>query len=275
MHMDRNRLLVFARKTAPVQVTWLAYPGTTGLTTMDYRLSDPHLDPPGAEQFYVEKTVRLPDSFWCYDPLATGPAVSPLPALAAGHVTFGCLNNFAKVTEVTLEIWAKVLSRIADSRLILLAPGGSARRRVLGALARNGVAADRIEFIERQSRPDYLQTYHRIDLCLDTTPYTGHTTSLDSLWMGVPPITLAGVTAVSRGGLSLLSNLGLERLVAKTADEFVELASQISVDKDALNELRLGLRDRMEKSPLMDAPRFARNIESVYRQIWAVWCRHG
>ena len=217
MHMDRNRLLTFARKPAPVQVTWLAYPGTTGLTAIDYRLSDPHLDPVGTDAFYVEKTVRLPETFWCYDPLTSEPAVNALPALSTGYVTFGCLNNFAKVTDATIELWAKVLGRVGTSRLILLAPKGSARSGVLDAFSAHGIDPSRIEFVGRQPRAAYLATYRRIDLCLDTFPYNGHTTTLDSLWMGVPPITLAGATSVSRGGLSLLSNLQLRDFVAKDA----------------------------------------------------------
>jgi predicted O-linked N-acetylglucosamine transferase (SPINDLY family) len=272
MHMDRNRLLTFARKPAPVQVTWLAYPGTTGLTAIDYRLSDPHLDPVGTDAFYVEKTVRLPETFWCYDPLTSEPAVNALPALSTGYVTFGCLNNFAKVTDATIELWAKVLGRVGTSRLILLAPKGSARSGVLDAFSAHGIDPSRIEFVGRQPRAAYLATYRRIDLCLDTFPYNGHTTTLDSLWMGVPPITLAGATSVSRGGLSLLSNLQLRDFVAKDASDYADTAARVCQDLIGLAALRASLRDRMRASPLMDAPRFASNVEAAYRSTWAAWC---
>jgi protein O-GlcNAc transferase len=275
MHMQGSRLMVFARKPAPVQVTWLAYPGTTGLTAIDYRLSDPHLDPPDSDRFHVERTVRLPETFWCYDPLSMQPHVNGLPALSTGILTFGCLNNFAKVTDQTLELWARVLNRIDKSRLLLLAPKGNARHRVVEKFAREGVESSRIEFIDRQPRDAYLATYHRIDLCLDTIPYPGHTTTLDSLWMGVPPITLTGNTTVSRGGLSLLANVQLEKLVAKTADEFVNIAADVSKDPASLATLRSELRERMRSSPLMDAPRFAQNVEAVYRRIWTAWCAQG
>ena len=272
MHMDRNRLLIFAGKPAPVQVTWLAYPGTTGLTAIDYRLTDPQLDPPGeGDQFYSEKSYRLPDTFWCYDPLASEPPVNELPALSNGFVTFGCLNNFAKVTDLTLDVWSRVLKRVTRSRLLLLAPNGSARQRIVEKLENRGVEEDRIEFISRQPRAHYLASYHRIDLCLDTFPYNGHTTTLDSAWMGVVPLTMPGATAVSRGGLSILSNVGLQHLVARDADQLVEIAGKLTSDLPALAKLRSELRKSMEASPLMDAKRFARDVETAYRQMWRKW----
>ena len=272
MHMDRNRLLLFARKPAPVQVTWLAYPGTTGLTAIDYRLTDPRLDPLDCgNEYYSESSFRLADTFWCYDPLASEPAVNALPALSSGHVTFGCLNNFAKVTDPTLDVWAQVLRRVPNSRLLLLAPMGIARQRVIEKLRERGVEENRVEFISRQPRAQYLASYHRIDLCLDTFPYNGHTTTLDSVWMGVIPLTMSGTTAVSRGGLSILANLGLQHLVATDADELVEIAAKFTGDLPALAELRGELRGRMQASPLMDATRFARNVEVAYRQMWRNW----
>jgi protein O-GlcNAc transferase len=269
MHMDRNRLLVFARKPAPVQVTWLAYPGTTGLKTIDYRLSDAYLDPPGEhDAAYTENTIHLRDTFWCYDPLTDRPLVNDLPALSNGYLTFGCLNNFCKITDVTIGLWAKVLGHIPTSRLIVRTPRGSARLKLLTELQSRGIRGDRIEPIDSLPRLPYLNAYNRFDLCLDTFPYTGHTTTLDSLWMGVPPITMSGQTAVSRGGLSLLSNVGLQRFVAQTPEQLVGIAESISADLPGLAELRGGLRARMQSSPLMDAPRFARSIESAYRTIW-------
>jgi protein O-GlcNAc transferase len=274
MHMERNRLLVFARKPAPVQVTFLAYPGTTGLDAIDYRLTDPHLDPPGMfDQHYSEESVRLPDTFWCYDPLTSEPGVNRLPALDAGYVTFGSLNNFYKVNPGVLKLWAAVLREVERSRLMLLAPEESSSRQWVTEVFRDdGIAADRIVFVERQPRLPYLELYHQIDIALDTLPYNGHTTSLDSLWMGVPVVTLVGQTVVGRAGLSQLTNLGLPELIAHTPDQFVQIAADLSSDLPRLSHLRSTLRSRMEQSPLMDAPRFARGIESAYRAMWDRWC---
>lgn len=275
LHMAGNRLLVFAQKPAPVQATWIAYPGTSGLTTMDYRLSDPHLDPlaavgePTADpSAYSERTICLPHTFWCYDPRTEEPPVNDLPAIATGHITFGCLNNFCKINEGTLDLWAKVLSSTPDSRLLLLAPRGSARERVAGRLRRGGVDPSRVEFVSRQPRQRYLELYHRIDLCLDTIPYTGHTTTLDALWMGVPTVTLAGQTAVSRGGKSILTNAGLGNLVAQSNEQFQQIAISLAHDLPQLRELRSILRQRMQQSPLMNAPQFARGMEAAYRRMW-------
>jgi protein O-GlcNAc transferase len=274
LHTAENRLLVFARKPAPVQIAWLGYPGTTGLNTIDYRLSDPYLDPSGMdESIYSERTIRLPESFWCYDPLGGREvAVSPLPALGTGHVTFGCLNYFGKINDGILDLWATILRQVERSRLLLLACGGSHRQRTLDRLADKGIDSDRIEFTSFQTHARYLELYHRIDIGLDSFPYNGHTTSLDSFWMGVPVITLMGQTAVSRAGWCLLSNLGLRELAGKTSDQYVQISVELARDLARLEELRSTLRSRMENSPLMNAARFARNIESAYRQAWRHWC---
>ncbi len=270
MHMAHARPGVFARKPAPIQIAWLAYPGTTGLSAMDYRLSDPHLDPPGEhEGWYAEKTVLLPDTFWCYEPLGEVPEVQALPASQNGYVTFGCLNNFCKVTDQTLDLWAHVIRETKESRLILLSPRGEHRQRVISKI---GVARSRVEFVEFLPRQKYLETYHRIDLCLDTFPYNGHTTSLDAFWMGVPVATLCGQTAVSRAGFSQTKNLGLDAaLVAHDPDEFVKNTVRLAGNLAALSELRKGLRQRMEKSPLMDGKKFAANFEKALREMWRRW----
>jgi predicted O-linked N-acetylglucosamine transferase (SPINDLY family) len=272
MHMTRGRPLLFARKPAPVQVAWLAYPGTTGQSAMDWRITDPHLDPPGEhDDWYAEKSYRLPDTFWCYDPLADVP-VNELPALGKGHVTFGSLNNFCKINDATLARWAKVITAVAGSRLIMLVPAGSARQRTIEAFGRLGIDASRIEFVSRQQRAAYLEVYHRIDIGLDTFPYNGHTTSLDSYWMGVPVVTMVGKTIVGRAGLSQLINLGLTDLAADTEEEFVRLAVDLARDLPRLGRLRKELRPLMQQSPLMDAKRFAQNMEAAYRSMWEQWC---
>jgi predicted O-linked N-acetylglucosamine transferase (SPINDLY family) len=273
LHTLGNRLLVFARKPAPVQVTFAGYPGSTGLRAIDYRLTDPYLDPPGQyDEWYAEQSYRLPHSFWCYDPQTQEPAVAPLPALQRGLVTFGCLNNFCKVNDGVLELWAQVLRDVPGSRLLLLAKQGSHRERTVDLFAQKGIAPERIEFFSFKPRPEYLALYHQVDIGLDTSPYNGHTTSLDSFWMGVPVITLVGNTVVGRAGLSQLSNLGLAELAASTSEGFVGLAVDLAADLPRLAALRYGLRDRMRQSPLMDAAGFARDIEHAYRVMWRNWC---
>jgi predicted O-linked N-acetylglucosamine transferase (SPINDLY family) len=273
LHMDHNRLLVFARKPAPVQVAFAGYPGTTGVSTIDYRITDPHLDPPGLyDGCYSEESVRLPDTFWCYDPLDNEAAVNTLPAAEKGYVSFGCLNNFCKVNPLVLEIWARVLNAVDRSRLTILAGEGTHREHTLDVLAGQGVARDRVTFVAHQPRQQYLRYYHGIDIGLDTVPDNGHTTSLDSFWMGVPVVTLVGRTVVGRAGLCQLTNLGLPELIASSPEQYVRIAAELAQDLPRLGNLRTTLRQRMRSSPLMDAPRFARNIEAAYRQMWRRWC---
>jgi protein O-GlcNAc transferase len=273
MHMERTRLRLFAYKPAPVQVTWFAYPGTTGLGSIDYRLTDPYLDPPFGEQDpYAEASFRLPHSFWCYDPLTKTPEVGPLPAARDGRVTFGCLNNFRKINSGVIKLWAKVLDQVEGSRLIVLAPPGEAREQMHAAFAENGVAPDRVEFMARRPRHEYLAAHQQIDIGLDTFPYNGHTTSLDAFWMGVPVITLVGQTIVGRAGFCQAMNLGLPELVARDPDGFVRIAIELSGNLQRLGELRTTLRARMEQSPLMNAAGFARDLEAAYRTMWQRWC---
>ncbi|HUE10383.1 MAG TPA: tetratricopeptide repeat protein [Steroidobacteraceae bacterium] len=268
MHMANGRPLAFARKPAPVQIAWLAYPGTTGIGAIDYRLSDPRLDPQDFDSHYSERTLRLADSFWCYDPLTDQPDVNPLPALERGYLTFGCLNNPCKLTQDTLQLWGGVMRAVPDAKLLLMAPPGRHRRRLLQRLAAQGIAEERIRFVEFRPRAEYLRSYHDIDLGLDTFPYNGHTTSLDSLWMGVPMITRVGRTCVGRGGLSQLFHLGLTGLAADSDAGFVSTAVAWGSDIPRLAALRQQLRARLERCPLMDAARFAQSIEDAYRRAW-------
>ena len=269
MHMEGVRLGMFARKPAPVQVAWMAYPGSTGLTRMDYRLTDAVLDPPVAtDNFYTEKSVRL-ETFWCFDPPANSPPVGSLPADKNEYFTFGCLNSFAKVNAGVLELWREVLAAIPDSRLVIMPPKGTSKA---WALEKLQIDAARLVCLPRESRIKYLGYYNRIDLALDPFPYTGHSTTLDGLWMGVPLASLAGPTIASRGSLSILSNLGLADLVVKSKNDYVALAIALSQDPARLRELRAGLRGRLERSVLMDAGRFARQAETAYRDMWHKWC---
>jgi protein O-GlcNAc transferase len=272
VHTAGNRLLIFAQKPAPVQATYLGYCSSTGLETMDYRLSDPYLDPPESDlSVYTERTIRLPESYWCYSALGPTPEPSPPPVEATGYITFGCLNKFAKVS-AALDLWAEILQSVERSRLIVHSLAETHLDAVRKRFADNGISPDRLEFPGRQAWPEYVRTYGRIDIALDPFPWGGGITTCDALWMGVPVVSLNGRTAVGRGGVSILSNIGLPELVARTPRQYVEIAAGLAGDLPRLAELRRTLRQRMESSPLMDARRFARNIEAAYRKMWRNWC---
>jgi predicted O-linked N-acetylglucosamine transferase (SPINDLY family) len=280
MHLERNRLLVFAQKPAPIQLSFAAYPGGVGSSLIDYRLTDPYLDPPGAgDSDSREKSYRLPSSFWCYDAEAITagldflPEPGPLPALRRGAVTFGYLGNTRKIHGGVLQLWAKVMQRVENSRLLLLAPEGAFRRKVWEVLTECGVSGERVEFASIQPLREYLQLYQRIDIGLDSFPYNGHTTSLDALWMGVPVVTLAGATAVGRAGVSHSMNLGTPELIGHSAAEYIEIAVGLAGDLPRLGEIRANLRRRLEASPIGDAKGFAREIEGAYRAMWREWCK--
>ena len=275
MHMAKNRTIVFARKPAPIQICWLAYPGTTGLTSMDYRVTDPYLDPPGINtDCYAEKSICLPHSFWCYTPLDTATEVNALPAENQGYVTFGNLNDFGKINPDILKLWSRVLRNVPESRITLLALDGSHRNATIALFENEGIAKSRIQFMQPVPRCDYLNYYHGIDICLDTLPYNGHTTSFDSLWMGVPIVTRTGNTAVGRAGTCLLSNLDLTDLIADSDDKFVEIATNLSMNRSRLCQLRSNLRFRLEQSHLMNGSQFASDMETVFREVWVRWCQH-
>ena len=268
MHMEGNRLLVFARKPAPVQVTYLAYCGTTGLDAIDYRFTDLQFDPPDVDQsVYSEKSVRL-NSYWCYEGPTSPYPVGPLPADANGYVTFGCLNNFSKVTPATLAAWRRILDAVPNARLVLHCGEGSHRQDVETALAAPG----RIDFVSRLNVDDYFGQWNRTDIALDPFPYPGGTTSCDALWMGVPVVSQSGQTAVSRAGRSILTALGLPELLSQTVEGYIDIAHKLATDRPRLRALRQSLRQRMESSPLMDARSFTKDIESAYRRMWQDWC---
>jgi predicted O-linked N-acetylglucosamine transferase (SPINDLY family) len=270
MHMAQNRLTMFARKPAPVQAAWLAYPGGTGLDAMDYRITDAYMDPEDhATPFYAEESIRLPDCWCCYDPLGDIPPASPR---AEDPICFGSINNPCKVNDPLLRLWSQVLHSTADSRLLLQTISAIQEDQIRGFFAGLGISTDRLEFVPRYPRTDYLQLYGRIDICLDPLPYNGITTTCDALWMGVPVVTLTGNTAAGRAGLSILANVGLSDLVAHSPEQFIQIAGNLALDLPRLARLRRTLRERMRQSPLMDSQRFARNMEAAYRKMWQRWC---
>jgi len=274
MHTGENFLPVFAHKPAPVQVSWLAYPGSTGMEMIDYRLTDAHIDPP-ADHGRAEnggQPVRLPDSWCCYTPIEKFPAVSFLPAAENGFVTFGSFNQFAKLHEGLLHRWAGLLASVAGSRIVMVCPEGPARERVRAIFAAHGVAPERQEFVIACSWPDYARLFTRIDLALDSYPCNGMTTTCHALWMGVPTVTLEGASAVSRAGRSLLLTIGLPEWIARSEEEYVRIAAERASDLPQLSNLRATLRGRMQSSALMDGPRFARHVENAFRTMWRQWC---
>ena len=273
LHTANNRMLVFARKPAPVQVTMLGLPSTTGLATMDYRLTDPYLDPPGeTDDAYVERSIRLPHCFWCYQPAVDIPPSAELPAARNGAITFGCLNQFSKVSRPALQLWMRILQSVGGSRLLLHAPAGRHRDDVKALFQKGGVAGDRVEFVAKVGLADYSKLYQTLDLALDPFPFCGGTTTMDALWMGVPVITLAGRTAVGRGGVSILANLGMTDLIAASPEEYVATAVTSGTDLERLSRLRAGLRQRMQASPLMDGKQYAADVEEAFRGMWKAWC---
>lgn len=281
LHTSDNRLDVFALKPAPVQVSWLGYPETSGLATMDYRLTDTHLEPPAGNRLAApqEKAWLLPDCWTCYEPPAGYPGVNTPPASAGRPFTFGSLNNSCKINDEVLGAWARILLARPDAQLLLLAKQGSHRRRITEALAQRGVAPHQLRFADylpaapELSQGALLARYHEIDLALDTFPYGGMTTTLDALWMGVPVVSLVGARNLGRAGLSLLSNVGLQRFAADSVDAYVDLAVRTAQDPAGLARLRSELRGRMQASPLLDAEGFTRKVESAFRGMWHEWCR--
>jgi predicted O-linked N-acetylglucosamine transferase (SPINDLY family) len=277
-HTGYNRMLLFARRPAPVQVSWLGYPNTTGLSTIGYRIVDDYTDPPGlTDPFCTEKLIRMPESFLCYRPDKDSPAAGELPASKSGRVTFGSFNVLPKVSGKTFALWAALLRAIPESCLIMKTRSFSDRTACNVALemfASYGISPERIELVSyKPSFKEHLEMYNQIDVALDTFPYNGTTTTFEAIWMGIPVITLAGDTHASRVGVSILSNIGLPELIARSQDEYVAIALNLVNDLRRLQTLRDSLREMMVKSPLTDARRFTGNLENCYRSIWEKWCK--
>ena len=272
-HAGLNRLQVFAHKPAPVQVTWLGYPNTTGLTGMDYRITDAFADPPGmTEAFHSETLVRMPECFSCFKAPLQSPDVAPLPALNRGHVTFGSFNMFSKMTADVLATWARILLRVPNSQLVIKYQGMDSaymRELIQNIFVGHGVEKERVNTLGRDaSHGEHMARYHTIDIGLDPFPYNGTTTTCDALWMGVPVVVLAGNTHVSRVGVSQMSNLGLQEMIAQNTNQYVDIAAALANDLPRLAELRGGLRQRMAASPLNNVPRFTRFLETAYQDMW-------
>ncbi|XP_050227052.1 probable UDP-N-acetylglucosamine--peptide N-acetylglucosaminyltransferase SPINDLY [Mercurialis annua] len=276
-HTANNKLGMMACRPAPVQVTWIGYPNTTGLPTIDYRITDSLADPPDTKQKHVEELVRLPDCFLCYTPSPEAGPVCPTPALANGFITFGSFNNLAKITPKVLQVWARILCAVPNSRLVVKCKPfccDSVRQRFLTMLEQMGLEPLRVDLLPLiLLNHDHMQAYSLMDISLDTFPYAGTTTTCESLYMGVPCVTMAGSVHAHNVGVSLLSKVGLKHLSAENEDEYVKVALQLASDIPALSNLRMSLRDLMSKSPVCDGSKFTHGLESAYRNIWHRYCR--
>lgn len=271
-----HRLLVFARKPAPIQVTWCDYVGTTGLSAIDYILADSREIPVGAEQWYREKVLRLPDDYICYDPPSDAPPVGALPASAAGHVTFGSFNLLAKMSPQTIATWARILHAVPRARLLVKNLGfdeAATRERFAQSFDAHGIPADRLEMLGWSMPAETLPCYHRVDIALDTFPYNGGLTTCEAIWMGVPVVTCPGETFAGRHGLAHLTAAGLTETIASDPDHYVQIAVDLANDLPHLAKWRAAQRDRVAASPLCDGARFATHFSRLMRDAWQLWLK--
>ena len=276
-HTKDGRLLVFARKPAPVQVTWLGYANTTGLTTIDYRITDEIADPPRTtEHLHSETLFRLPRSFISYNAPINPPDVGTLPAERNGYVTFGAFNNFAKTNEPLFSLWANILKQVPGSRLLMKVLGSRYEplsSYIYGQFERNGISRERIILHEWASDiMAHLELFNQVDIALDAYPYNGTTTTCEALFMGVPVVSLSGRAHVSRVGASLLTNAGFPELIAESKVEYVAKAVELADDITRLEQYRASLRSIVSQSPVMDTELFTRTLETAYREMWTAWC---
>jgi protein O-GlcNAc transferase len=268
-HTAGNRMLLFAQRPAPLQLTMFGYPNTTGITAIDYRVTDAVSDPQNQEEFYAEQLLRLPRLGWVYNPPVQSPAVTPLPSLKAKTFIFGCLNNPAKISEACLNAWSEILQAVPNSRLVLLAGQSNAgAKRLSDRFTKAGIPRERIELIYRLPRDQYFTAYEGLDLALDPFPYNGGVTTCDALWMGVPVLTVEGPSYASRQGLALLEALGLSDFVAKKPSDLAGLAQSWSDRRPELAQLRASLRNRMQMSAICDQPGYVKSFETELLKVW-------
>ena len=273
-HSGIPQLAVFAQQPAPVQVTWLGYLNTTGMTRIHYRISDRYADPPGlTDPYHTETLIRLPHSQWCYRPFISVACAETPPFIRSGHITFGSFNQALKISRTVRRLWAGILQRLPDSRLVILGvEEGRAQDDLVTDLVGAAGERARITVLPYVSLQDYFNWYNSVDIALDTAPYSGGTTSCDALWMGVPVVTAPGSRPSSRSTASILSTAGLPEWIASSPGDYVRLAVASARDEALLAGLRKSLRERLRQSPLMDEERFVRDVENAYRHMWRYWC---
>ena len=270
-HTGKNNLLVFAQKPAPIQVTWLGYPNTTGLSSIDYRFTDIIADPIGeADDLHSEKLLRLPNGFLCFQGNEKVLSKSDPPQTHYDYITFGSFNNLSKITSEVIDVWSKILNLIPKSHLILKCRKLKHNKDYYYELFKNkGIDKERIQLYEHlPSTSDHLELYNSIDIGLDPFPYNGATTTCEALWMGVPVITLLGDRHAGRVGASILTNVGLKDFIARDIDSYINLAVKMSANTKKLKEIRMTLRRQMQESLLCDARSFADNVETSYKDMW-------
>jgi protein O-GlcNAc transferase len=273
-HTTGEAYLAFARKPAPVQVSWVGVLSTTGMSTMDYFLGDAQMPCPGTEHLFTETVYRLPRTLCCYHP-GTDARITPAPYLERGDITFGCFNSPRKITREVVKLWSAILHLVSGSRMLLkyYALDEEVRQAPLLAwFAENGIARHRILFAGESLSTAYFEEYSRIDIALDPFPYNGGSTTLDALWMGVPVVTLAGRLPVQRIGACLLTAAGLPDLVAHSPEQYVTTAVFLAGTLPKIPDARQNLRKALESSPLMDAKGFVHDLEEAYRDMWRTWC---
>ncbi len=274
-HTVGNRLLTFARKPAPIQITFAGYPCTSGLTAMDYRITDPQLDPPGmTEQIHTEQLLYLPSTAF-FSPPGAAPEVNALPALESEYFTLGSFNQVYKVTDDVIAVWARVLKNIKNSRLYMVlgdAENELIRKEYREKFVALGAQSEQLIFFAKQAMDNYLQLHHEIDLCLDTFPYNGGTTTHYSLWMGVPVVTLAGNTPCSRVGVTILTAAGQLRCITASAEDYIDRCVYFSENLMQLATIRQSLRETVMQSSIRDEQGFVGELDSAYRRVWKKWC---
>ncbi len=271
-HTGGTRLGVFAQKPAPVQVTWIGYPNTTGLATMDWRITDAYADPPGlTESLHTEQLARMPKSFLCFQAPTGTPEPRPVPPNAEGYFTFGAFNNLIKIGPQGVAAWSRILLELPESRLLMKnasLANDRVRARVEGMFAAHGVSADRLQLMGRVSREAHFALFNQIGLHLDPFPYNGTATTFEASWMGVPTLTLAGDRHAARVGVSHNMNLGLPELIGESVDDYVGKAVEFGRDPTRLRDLKVGFRERLQASPLMDHAAATRALECIFHDMW-------
>jgi len=275
-HTAENRLPVFAHKAAPVQATWMGYFATTGMEAMDYIIADRCVIPRMDECLYVEQVVRLPHCYLCFSPPRHPIDVSPLPALTAGTITFGCFNNPAKLSPALFDCWLRLMRAVPHSRLFIKYRGADSdtnQKRYKALFENAGIGSDRLRLSGYSPREGMLAAYHEVDIALDPFPYNGGTTTAEALWMGVPVITLRGDRFAGRVGESILTTMGLDEFVVNTEEDYITRAAALADDLNALSVLRATLREKMLDSPLCDGAAFTASLQDAYRHMWRTWCR--